>query len=874
MVGFWDKLGVQQSKRPWLYVAAAFLISAVSLPWVMQLGLNSDFQALLPSSAQSVRDLDEIRERFGGTSTLTLAIEADDQTKLHAFVRALAAKLEVVQDHQISSVDWNVSDFIDFVTAHRHLYASLSDLREIRDSLQARVDYERLHANPFYLSLDDDEVPPDPEATVRRMEHQADDARGQMRRFPEGFYRTQSHCTAVDCSGYVARPVAIVFLRTSIRGGEVNATEALIRAVEDAAVSLVTSDEDSWGSIGRRTQPRGRECYQQDVGFRAADTQYGSLRIDYGGDLMDVSEETDALKEAVTKSTLITVGLIVIAIYIFFRSWRAMPLLIFVLIPPLLVAFALAEFAVDDLNVTSAFLGSIIAGNGVNSSIMWLGRYFEERRAGRAVELAIATTHRATWQGTLAAAATAAAAYGALMVTDYRGFRDFGFIGAAGLLLCWVAAYFFLPAMAALMDKRWPVQASADRAQEKGIYGVLFARLALSRPRALLVVTGLFTAFTVVLTIFAALSDPLEYDFRRLQSVRRAESRVQYVNDRVGDTVEETRSGSAMAILARDPEDVPRLRAQLVAYADAHPRVLGPTRTIADLMPGTPEEQREKQQVLADLRALLVEVRPHLNATQQAQIDAQMPPENVETVAVSQIPESVARVFVERDGTRGRLLFVEHHPERESWNGKYLIEWAQAVRSARSSDGSAPPVAGIGVVFADLFASLQADGPLVVGVAFALTLLLVMLSFRANRPRLLTVAALVVGVIWVTGLAWLYGMKLNFLNMVAFPVTFGIGVEYAVNVMKRYLEEKEIAAEGAVRRAVEGSGGAVILCSLTTIFGYISLFTSSNQALNSFGLAMALAEVTCLLVGVVVLPALLFTLEEKNAARHVRESSD
>jgi hypothetical protein len=65
---------------------------------------------------------------------------------------------------------------------------------------------------------------------------------------------------------------------------------------------------------------------------------------------------------------------------------------------------------------------------------------------------------------------------------------------------------------------------------------------------------------------------------------------------------------------------------------------------------------------------------------------------------------------------------------------------------------------------------------------------------------------------------------------------------------------------------VSGTGGAVILCSLTTIIGYISLHASSNKALNSFGAAMAISEVTCVLAGVLTLPALLVLLARRRAS--------
>lgn len=53
------------------------------------------------------------------------------------------------------------------------------------------------------------------------------------------------------------------------------------------------------------------------------------------------------------------------------------------------------------------------------------------------------------------------------------------------------------------------------------------------------------------------------------------------------------------------------------------------------------------------------------------------------------------------------------------------------------------------------------------------------------------------------------------------------------------------------------TGGAVVLCSLTTILGYQALMHSVNAAVRSFGLAAVLGEITCLTAVVVLLPAVL-----------------
>ena len=132
-------------------------------------------------------------------------------------------------------------------------------------------------------------------------------------------------------------------------------------------------------------------------------------------------------------------------------------------------------------------------------------------------------------------------------------------------------------------------------------------------------------------------------------------------------------------------------------------------------------------------------------------------------------------------------------------------------------------------------------------------MLLVTAIFRFSRGTLLIIGSLIVGVLWLTALTLVFKVKVNFCNFIAFPITFGIGVDYAVNVMARYRQ----TGSRDVIEAIRSTGGAVALCSLTTIIAYGSLHLAKNQALFLFGLVAVLGEITCLVSAVVVLPAVL-----------------
>lgn len=825
---WYERLARAQLDGPWRFVIGAFALGLAALPFILGvpgltdgLTLNSDFTALLPRSAPSVRDLDEIQERFGGQQALQLTIEADDEQELHDFVRELAPRVEAMQARKVVAVDWNVSSFETFVEEHRHLYADLEDLTEIRDALQERLDYERARANPFYIDLGE-EAPPDPRETIERIEGDAEEARSAMsERFPEGFFQ------------HPERTLVLMVVHTHIRGGETAETEALVDAIEAEIADIGPID---------------------------------GLDVRYGGTLIEVRDETDSLVAAVRNATLLTIALVMLAIYVFFLRVRPIPLLSLALIPPVLLTFGFAELFVDYLNASSAFLSSIVVGNGINPNVIWLARYFELRREGKGVYESLAASHRGTWKGTLTASLAAGVAYGSLMSTDYRGFRDFGIVGGIGMVLCWIAAYSLLPSLAVIFERFKPLTFSKTR-NHKGFYGVLFAKIALGSPKIVLATSLVLTVAAGGLVAWAIAEDPLEYDFRNLRSERDPDSDVEYVLQASLPILDETTSGSALAVLASSRDEARRLKARFEARRDEYPQAYGDVQSIERLVP---DDQDEKIEMIGSLRALMLEIRPHVDEEMQSLIDAQLPPETVERIEPDALPRSVARPFTERDGTRGRLVFVEHHPDENNWDGRYTARWAEAARgvSAEGSDDP-PPVAGTAVVFVDLVETIFSDGPRAIGIAMLATMLLLAVTFRKHRERWLTLTSLLVGIVWMAGTMALFGMRLNFLNFVAFPITFGNGADYGVNVMRRVDEEEEDGKSplDAIRASVEGTGGAVILCSLTTVIGYISIYTSSNQALNSFGAAMAISEVTCLAAAVLALPAALHLWAKRTADR-------
>ena len=174
------------------------------------------------------------------------------------------------------------------------------------------------------------------------------------------------------------------------------------------------------------------------------------------------------------------------------------------------------------------------------------------------------------------------------------------------------------------------------------------------------------------------------------------------------------------------------------------------------------------------------------------------------------------------------------------------------LQTIRLDNGKVIETSGFAVVFGAMIRSILHDGPIATVASLIAVLVIIAFTIRPAAAALMALTTLGLGVLLMMGGAGLARVHVTFLNFIALPITFGIGAEYALNVVTRYREERNVS------RAVISTGAAVALCSWTTIVGYGSLLAASNQALNGFGLMAISGEVVCLSAAIVALPAVLF----------------
>jgi len=818
-----------QLRHPVLVLGVVAVLTAVSVELATRLRLETGFESLLPETRPSVVELRRISARTASQSTIFVVLEGQDPAGIRRAADALVPALRALGPPWVGSVENGVQDALAFLKPRTGLYTDLATLKKLRDDVEARYAYEVGKETGLQLGLDEAPPPPIAPDTVKsRLGVKAEDER----RFPaDGRYQSADGKTAV------------VVIRSGVIGADFHKAEEAVGKVSE---------------VVRKVNP---------ASFDPA------AKWDLSGDLLIGLAEYRLINADLTEvgiaGTLLILG-IVFLYYLRIRTVVSMGLGIGIGVA---WTFALTQVFIGRLNLATGFLFTIIAGNGINFSILLMARYLEERRRGTPTEPALVEAMRCTWRPTLTAAATASAAYGALVVTEFKGFREFGWIGGMGMVVCWIAAFLSLPPILLLMERWVPLERvswwrRALRVQGEGVpFGEPFARIVAAAPRTITVVGTALALVGAVLTVLYVRSDPMEYDTNKIQSDRSAVAEVHRLFH-VASELTGFVGVDGMAVMTDRRDQVAPLRAALEARRDAAPADAKPFQAVHTLDDFVPTHQEEKIPILMQLRRRILKAHQRGLVADWAKVEPYLPPENLQPFGIDELPDAIARPFTEKDGTRGRVVFISPTDGQDTADAHYLLRWADGYRRTVLPDGSVILGSGRAVIYADMWAAILKDVPRAVAVSILATLLIVALSFRERRSMTRVILSLLVGVFWTVAVLYLWKFKLNFLNFIALPVTFGIGVDYAVNIVQRDLELKDPLE--VLRR----TGGAVVLCSLTTLLGYLALARSLNYGVRSLGITAVIGEAACLVAAVMVLPAALIWSRQRRASAPVAPTSE
>jgi uncharacterized protein len=649
--------------------------------------------------------------------------------------------------------------------------------------------------------------------------------------------------------------------------------------------------------------------------------QLQQIQAHYPGSTIELTGEpaldTDQAEEAnsdAAKAGMITMALIVALFFFSYRTWLRPTFAILVLIMAVLWSLGFALATVGHFNILSVAVIPMVLGIGIDFGIQILGRYEEELGHGRSINEAVQAALQHTGVAIITGGSTTAAAFFTLCFNDFIGLAELGVIAGASMVFCIVAALVVLPAVFILRDRRLP----EDRL--KANLNSNAWRFIQSWDREMVRNPWLWIILSIGISIAAAISLPqLRFDYNLLNLDNPKAPSVVVLHKVMdaskggdGDQI----STIYASVVADNLDQARELSKKLLALP-----VVAKVESILELVPegqdkkmpiikrivalgaelyvkpasgksvDIPKARRDIESLLAQSKDGLVQAKAYesissvakqavaafgsmipaleradkaLNSAPAAEIQKRFSASSTGAfttmqaniamlksqkadrgLTVADIPPQLQKLFVAPSGK----ILLQVYGKKDLWERAPDEEFVLPVIEI------APTATGTPVL--NYFATeLLRISYLKAAVwAFVAIVVLIFLHFQSFKFLLLTLTPLVLAVLWRTGAMVWFGIEFNPANIVTLPLIIGIDVAFGVYIIDRYREDGKLSIFAG------STGKAIIMSSLTSLFGFSSLLISEFRGMWDIGELMSLGIAIGLVTSIFILPQILALLK-------------
>ncbi len=785
--------------KPWIALGIAAVLSIGAAVGMSQLRFSGDLVELLPETFPSVRDIRALRERFGGIGYVSVAAWDADPEVLKRFADEQAPKIAELDN--ILYVENKRP--IRFIQDRRLYYLELEDVEEIYRRIKARYDWEKRQNNPLYISFEDEpDEPPSVDFKDIEAKYTRDVGGGWWRQMSGDYY--------------------------------LNEESRMI-------VLLAKPDRTSLDMTFARTMTNNVQEYVDSIDLSQYDP---NMKVALSGRYKKYMDREDRLNADTRVASIAALALMLLYLGIHFRSALSVFLTTGPLIAGLLWTFGMASVMFEYLNVLTGFLGAILLGLGIDHGIHLLERYGVERTNRRDALEAVSETYRSTGLAVATAAMTTLVAFGALSISEFRAFREFGILAAVGMVMVMLSFTMCLPALLGLAERfGWR---PSGHAAEAGLKST-FARVLRVWSPALAWIGGV----ALVLLVGRMDQASFDYDFDSLEGLEMQSFQLDVeVNKIIGYS-------QIPVIILTENEDDERAVADIIRERK---QALGDESSvdfvacISDLVP---KQQDEKREVLEKLHKIAKKIRKK-QKTPDPKIEDLVTMTSTEPFTRETLPAGIRRQFKgpDEDSEDGFVLLF---PNISLADGKAVRRFAEEVRAIDLGDDKAYSAAGEAMIMADIINMVQRETAPVFAVVLTAVLACCWLLLGGLRRALQTLAPAVVTICALMGLISLVGLRINYINMIILPVLLGIGVDGAVHLVTRLSERGSKLAT-----VVAETGRAICGAVLTTALGFGALMIARHPGLDSLGRLAVVGLALNLLVILVFFTSFLAILRRKS----------
>ncbi|WP_052519647.1 efflux RND transporter permease subunit [Archangium violaceum] len=833
-------------RRPGLVILAILALTGAALWGTTKLTINSNQLDLISQDLPEVKDVKRVIDMVGGSGYLIMGLRADDEATLKKVADDIAAGL-LADKENVRFITYKVP--VEFVQQQMGLFIKTEDLAEGKRRIMAYLKDQLRRNNPFFIEI-----------------QKTEPVKLEMQDLVDKYSSVGKKSIRDDYYISKDRKMMLILIKPMWDSNQLGKTKVYVEKLRKDLAAYSKSEKSGGVELVEDYDKMGDKTL----------VAYG-----FTGSYKTAVDDSYAIEESLEPVSLLAFAAIFLITILAFR--KIVPTLIVSIgtVIGTIITMGFTYLTVGELNMITSILGALLLGFGIDYGIHFIFRTRLELGQGKPYDQAIQDAVVNAGRPALVSAVVTAGSFFVLMVSEFRGFSQFGFLAGCGTFIIGVMLFAWSPALLALagrINPELPRKLIGEMKPPATQSAATGKELRVPKPGLML---GISTVVVAILCVFAV-----------------PWSDVDVPTDKPASFADRIKAGirfnyNSRALIPEGQSSV-KLQDEISQRFDmsadpiaVYSKTLEEAKAIYDELED-PEKRKSKYSAIDQVVSIYTFVPPPERAAANTKIlqewqeelkdidVAALPPEVQEKAAlfmkmlearpydVHGVPEIYASQFRHLPETKpenhGYLTFI--YPSVDLWDGKKMLTFVDQtnhiptpeVKDAQGNviaEAQVRRAAGAAQLFARLARIVLGDGQLTVLLVTLWILVMHYLDFRNVKLALASVIPLTVGLAMMLGLMTMFDLHLNFMNIIILPILLGFGVSHGLYLLHRFLEGTSPVV------ALRSVGAAVASSTLTTAAGFAALLIASHNGLKSMGVVACIGLITTLVVSFTVLAAVM-----------------
>lgn len=531
--------------------------------------------------------------------------------------------------------------------------------------------------------------------------------------------------------------------------------------------------------------------------------------------------------------------LIIFFLYISFRSAWGVVLPLFIVIISIIACIGFMAMNGKNLDIMTILIPTIMFVVGMSDVIHILSKYLEELRYGNDKTSAIKKTMKEVGLATFLTSLTTAIGFLTLLTAGIRPIREFGVYTAVGVILAFVLAITFLPALLYFLEKPKIVNTQNEKLfWYKWLHNLLLNII--KRRKIILIGTILLS----LLSIYGI--SKIEINVKLIDEVNE------------GDPLKEDFLFFEKSFGGGRPFEF------TIWLKDS-------TKTMLD------------EPVLADLNKIQnylelkfnvkqifspISVIKSMNRSMHAGLPIfyTLPSDSIESKKISRILKIASNSNALKNLITSNKLQARFTGKIADIGSKYMLQKTDSMYLFLDQNLD-PAIYGYKITGSAALidkTNFYLSKNMLEGLLIAFVAIAIIMSLLFRSPRIILVSLIpnIIPLLFIGGLIGFWGIGLKMSTSIIFTIAFGIAVDDTIHFLSKLKIELSKGKNllYAIKRTFISTGKAIILTSIILSGGFLTLILSSFNGTFYTGLLISLTLIFAVLADLLLIPVLLFVL--------------